>query len=107
MPHPVAVAGVNTILYIYYILACGKRESIQVVGGRDQCAPGVTAEPQSSDGYTTTDRRARRRGMEGKIAEDTISLHEGSLVKEERRVRNGNPCTPAQSVCAKYQSMRA
>ena len=39
-----------------------------------------------------------RRGMEGDIAEDRISLHKGSLVKVGRRVRNGDPCTPAQSV---------
>ena len=39
-----------------------------------------------------------RRGMEGEIAEDRISLHEGSLAKVGRRVRNGDPCTPTQSV---------
>ena len=48
-----------------------------------------------------------RRGMEGEIAEDRISLHEGSLVKVGRRVRNGDPGTPAQSVNAKYRPMRA
>ena len=48
-----------------------------------------------------------RRGMEGEIAEDRISLHEGSLVKLGRRVRNGDPGTPAQSVCAKYRPMQA
>ena len=33
-------------------------------------------EPSSLDESTTTDRRARLQGYEGKIAEDRISLHE-------------------------------
>ena len=67
---------------------------------------GFTGPRARMDPPLPTEGRGRR-GMEGEIAEDRISLHEGSLVKVGRRVRNGNPFTPAQSVCAKYRHMRS
>ena len=78
------------------------RESTHVVGDREHCAPRWV--PSSLDGSTTINPRTRPQGYRTRQSCGPKDQHAQRITSQSgRRVQNGNPGTPIQSVCIKYR----